>query len=92
MEFLQQSFPTVFALKTPAIMMGGRQVHTLTGHSYSVRSVAFSPNGNRVASGSDDSLVIWDTKTGALVSRFVGVCGGWRGGGIVFGLFPQVSA
>ena len=60
-------------------MVGGPQVHTLTGHSGGVWSVAFSPNGNRVASGSDDNLVkIWDTATGALVSSFVGVAR-WRG-------------
>ena len=46
-------------------------MHTLIGHSH---SVDFSPNGNRVASGSDDSLVkIWDVATGALVSSFVGL-------------------
>jgi len=55
-------------------MVGGRQVHTLTVHSGPVQSVAFSPNGNRVVSGSFDNLVkIWDTATGALVSSFVGV-------------------
>jgi len=56
------------------IMVGGRQVHTLTGHSDRVSVVAFSPNGKRVASGSWDRLVkIWDTATGALVSSLVGV-------------------
>jgi len=56
------------------IMVGGRQVHTLTGHSDKVFVVAFSRDGNRVASGSWDKLVkIWDTATGALVSSFVGV-------------------
>ena len=54
--------------------MGGRQVHTLIGHTRDVNSVAFSPNGNRVVSGSDDKLVkIWDTETGVEVSSFVGV-------------------
>ena len=49
-------------------------MHTLVGHSNLVLSVAFSPNGNRVASGSCDKLVkIWDTATGAAVSSFVGV-------------------
>jgi len=44
------------------------QVRTLTGHSGSVISVAFSPDGTRVISGSDDKLVkIWDTETGAEV-------------------------
>jgi WD40 repeat protein len=44
-------------------------VHTLTGHSRAVVSVAFSPNGNLVVSGSHDDLVkIWDTQTGVQVS------------------------
>ena len=62
--------------------VGGLQVHTLTGHSpmvwslFGYRVVAFSPNGNRVVSGSYDNFVkIWDTDTGAEVSNFVGVRG-----------------
>jgi WD40 repeat protein len=68
-------FPSRFCLGSGLeIMMCGRQVRTLTGHSRPVRSVAFSPNGNRVVSGSDDKLVkIWDTETGAEVGSFVGV-------------------
>ena len=59
-------------------MVGGPQMHTLTGHTENVWSVVFSPNGNRVASGSQDQLVkIWDTATGALVSSFVGLLGVW---------------
>ena len=49
-------------------------MRTLTGHADWVRSLAFSPNGKRVVSGSQDEVVkIWDTATGALVSSFVGV-------------------
>ena len=56
------------------IMVDGRQVHTLTGHSDIVFVVAFSPNGNRVVSGAHENLVkIWDTATGTLVSSVVGV-------------------
>ena len=44
-------------------------MRTLTGHSDWVRSVAFSRDGDRIVSGSMDSLVkIWDTVTGAEVS------------------------
>jgi WD40 repeat protein len=51
------------------IMVDGRQVHTLEGHSERVVSVAFSRDGTRVVSGSRDPLVkIWDTVTGAAVS------------------------
>ena len=65
--------PTRFCLGSGLdIMVGGRQVHTLIGHTGEVNSVAFSPNGKRVVSGSGDDFVkIWDTKTGAEVSNFV---------------------
>ena len=43
-------------------------------HSRPVRSVAFSPNGKHVVSGSNDGLIrIWDTKTGFQVNSLVGV-------------------
>jgi len=55
-------------------MVGGRQVHTLTGHSDWVFVVAFSPDGKHFVSGSSDTLVIiWDAATGSLVSSFVGL-------------------
>ena len=44
-------------------------------HSDDVCSVAFSPDGKQFVSGSVDTLVkIWDTATGAEVSRFWGLC------------------
>ena len=44
-------------------------MRTLTGHTGWVRSVAFSRDGKRVVSGSEDNRVkIWNTETGAEVS------------------------
>jgi len=51
-----------------------RDPECVAGHSGPVFSVAFSPNGKRVVSGSKDNLVkIWDTETGTKVSSFVGL-------------------
>ena len=51
-------------------------MRALTGHTDSVFSVAFSPDGTRVVSGSTDWLVkIWDAATGAEVSG--GARSGW---------------
>ena len=75
--------------KSSKIMVGGRQVHTLTGHSGYVIMAAFSPDGNRVVSGSDDKLVmIWDTTTGAEVRSFVGMRSEWRGREVIVRAFP----
>jgi WD40 repeat protein len=38
---------------------------SLQGHLWEVRSVAFSPDGTRLASGGNDRMVkIWDAQTG----------------------------
>ena len=48
--------------------MGG-QICLLTGHEGKVTSVAFSSDGKRVVSGSEDTLVkLWDAATGVQVS------------------------
>lgn len=43
----------------------GEVLQTLAGHSASIRSTAFSPKGNVLASGSWDTTIrLWSTKTG----------------------------
>jgi WD40 repeat protein len=51
----------------------GRELRTFSGHSDTVFSVAFSPDGRRLASGSADrTLRIWDTATGTQLASLSG--------------------
>ena len=46
-----------------------KELMVLAGHTDSVLSIAFSPNGKRLASGgSDKTMRLWDTETGKLLS------------------------
>jgi WD40 repeat protein len=42
---------------------GGQKMLTLRGHAGFVESVAFSPDGKRLATGGDDTI-IWDATSG----------------------------
>ncbi|MFN7384702.1 MAG: protein kinase domain-containing protein [Dolichospermum sp.] len=48
-------------------------LQTLTGHSHSVISVAYSPDGQTLASGSSDKTIkLWNVKTGKLLQTLKG--------------------
>jgi tetratricopeptide (TPR) repeat protein len=48
-------------------------VNTLKGHEDSVRSVGFSPDGKKLASGSvDNTIKIWDVTTGKVLNTLKG--------------------
>jgi WD40 repeat protein len=47
-------------------------VEPLQGHSYSITSVAFSPDGARIVSGSGKTVRIWDAVSDALQGTLTG--------------------
>ncbi|MDB9444228.1 hypothetical protein PN497_23160 [Sphaerospermopsis kisseleviana CS-549] len=51
----------------------GNLLQTLTGHSYSVSSVAYSPDGQTLASGSGDNTIkLWNVNTGNPLQTLTG--------------------
>ncbi|KAF9645378.1 WD40 repeat-like protein [Thelephora ganbajun] len=51
----------------------GSQIAVLSGHTDTVRSVTFSPDGLSLVSGGDDKTVkLWDVQTGGAIKTFYG--------------------
>ena len=53
--------------------MTGEELKSLAGHTNSVWSVAFSPDGSHIVSGSDDKTIrVWDATSGEELKSLAG--------------------
>ena len=53
--------------------LSGQLINTLNGHHDVVRSVAFSPDGSKIVSASNNKTVkIWDVLSGQLINTLTG--------------------
>ena len=70
--------PQIKNFLTPMILPGKnysnlREIATLRGHSEYVRSVAFSPDGNTLASGSSDNTIkLWNLRRNQVIATLTG--------------------
>ena len=56
------------------------ELYTLSGHSGMIEAASFGPDGERLATASDDNTAkIWDTASGQVILTLVGPRGGVRG-------------
>jgi WD40 repeat protein len=65
----RQQYPGALAIEIGGLGTWWAIQNVLEGHSRPVAAVAFSPDGNRIVSGSfDNSIRVWDAETGEVVA------------------------
>ncbi|MCY3742867.1 MAG: T9SS type A sorting domain-containing protein [Candidatus Poribacteria bacterium] len=68
----------------------GQSLRRFTGHSHFVKSVAFRPDGNTLATGSVDSTArVWDVQTGKELALLTGTGNTWAGFGVLVAFSPD---
>ncbi|MEH2124303.1 CHAT domain-containing protein [Nostoc sp.] len=69
----KQNLNTIVASANPPVPTNKSQLEPLIGHSDWIRSLAFSPDGKTILSGSNDKTVrLWDVETGQLLHLLTG--------------------
>jgi WD40 repeat protein len=64
-------------------LANGKEALTLRGHTKVIRTVAYSPNGDHLATADDGAVIVWDARTGKALHTFL------DGGGVLALLFGQ---
>src|SRR5450432_201589 len=65
----RRQYPGALAIETGGLSTWPAMQNVLEGHTMHVNSIAFSPDGHRIVSGSGDKTIrVWDAETGAVVA------------------------
>ena len=68
-KLYRKKFPHILGIQTGGLSNWPVLQNVMTGHNDSVKSVAFSPDGKHIVSGSyDKTICVWDAETGAMVT------------------------
>lgn len=71
--FLSATFAILFAGMTSGWADSGAEIVPQIGHTADVQSVAFSPDGRFILSGSSDAtIILWETATGRMLRTITG--------------------